>query len=164
MLSPDLVRQAVARMLDGGAVSFKTLRLQLEQRLGRTLKHCKAQIRRMAEQALDKVAQKHDSPRGNTCCMPDGAMSDATGRGRLLFTLVTDVAGGCSGDTQKCWDVHGVWEPLPQALRRCALLRRPSRHCSLGALLPGARHPARWQNAFGHDDWRRRRWLVYLPQ
>ena len=89
MLSQDLVRQVVAGTLGAGAraVSLKTLRLELEQRLGIALEHQKTQIRRMAEQALDEVVYTHDSPDGNTCCIPHGAMFDATGRGCLLFTL-----------------------------------------------------------------------------
>ena len=68
----------------------------------------------MAEQALDEVVYAHDSPSGNTCCIPHGAMFDAPGRGRLLFTLFSDFAHSL-GDAQNQVrsDVHGIWEPLP---------------------------------------------------
>ena len=50
MLSQDLVGQVVAGMLDGGAVSLKALRFKLEQRLGTSLHHRRADIKHFAQQ------------------------------------------------------------------------------------------------------------------
>ena len=63
---------------------------------------------------------------------------------------------------QVCFTLNTIWVPSVSAwmyLRPRGPGWRADGQCMLGAVLPGAWHPAWWTDAFGQNHWRGR-WLV----
>ena len=123
----NLVGQVVAVMMDGGAVSLKALRLQLEQRLGTCLYHRRADIKHFAEQPVvqqelgysfetlpaPKLAKLRDPYVGTWEEVP--LVVRQLDRGRILYQSLHDHQGNSLGDVQfdtACWELfcleHGI--------------------------------------------------------
>ena len=122
-LFQDLVGQVVAGKLDEGTVSLKAVRLQLEQRLGTSLYHRRAEIKHFAQQFVVQqemgyrvktlpahMLAKVRSPYvGNWEPVPLGLRQPD--RGRSLFQSLGDQLSVSHGNVQlntACWEIFCV--------------------------------------------------------